>query len=154
MWIGGVVALVVLLAAGAFYLHLQAGRAADRVARIDAAVASAEQRVPAMLSYDAATLDEDLARAEEQTAGDFHDDYARILEDVVRPEAEKRKVTTVATVMATSVVSEKDGRVVVLMFLNQATSHGNGTPQIAGSRVEVTMARSGGDWKVVSLDAV
>src|SRR5690606_7835752 len=99
-----VVALVLaaaLAGTAAFGAHRAAGLT---TARADA-LAAATARVPDLLSYRAASLEEDLDRALAQTTGDFTADYQRILEDAVEPTARKRKISTAAVVSAAGVVS-------------------------------------------------
>ncbi len=150
-------ALVVLLAAAVFVV-LQARQAgALNDARAEA-LAAAKERIPALLSYEAATLDADLANALSQTTGSFHDDYGKVLSDVVKPTATERGISTNAAVNAAGVVRGNKDRVVVLLFLTQTTSSakgedgGEGGSAVTGSRVEVTMKRTGDDWKIAGLD--
>ncbi|MDQ6523812.1 hypothetical protein RB608_09390 [Nocardioides sp. LHD-245] len=147
--VAGVVLALALVAA------VVAGIGAHRAtatadARADA-LAAATKRVPELLSYDAATLDDDLARARAQTTGSFADDYGTILDEVVKPNAAQRTISTTATVSAAGVVSGDPDRVVVLLFLTQTTTTGTKDSSVAGSRVEVTMAPAGDDWKIVGL---
>lgn len=46
------------------------------------ALTLAQTRVPALLSYQPATIDADLERAIEQTTGPFRADYSNVLEEV------------------------------------------------------------------------
>ncbi len=148
------VGAVVLAAAAAVLCGVQAHRAgAAADARTDA-LAAAQQRVPELLGYDSATLDEDLADALSQTTGDFTADYGRILEDVVKPQAKARGISTVAEVSAAGVVRGDADRVVVLLFLTQTTTAGKEGATVAGSRVEVTMEPVGDDWRIAGLRPV
>ncbi|HET7735362.1 MAG TPA: hypothetical protein VFK52_05280 [Nocardioidaceae bacterium] len=148
------VGVVLLAAVAAAFFGLQAHRAgAVADARSDA-LAAAQERVPALLSYDTATLDDDLANARAQTTGDFTADYGEILDAVVRPQAKARKISTVATVSAAGVVRGDTDEVVVLLFLTQTTTSGEGGTSVAGSRVEVTMTPVDDDWKIASLKPV
>lgn len=143
--------LVALVAAVLCGVQAQrAGAVAD--ARADA-LAAAEKRVPDLLSYDAATLEEDLRRARSQTTGAFTADYGRILDDVVAPQAKARSISTRAVVSAAGVVRGNRDEVVVLLFLTQTTTTGGGADgtSVAGSRVEVTMRPADGGWKIGSL---
>lgn len=135
-------------------LARQAHSAGSEERAHSAALAAAEKRLPLLLGYSAGSLEEDLAVAAEQTTGAFHEDYGTILEEVVAPRAAKGKVTTEADVRGVAVVSAGEDEVVVLAFLTQTTTAGSGTPSIAGSRVEVTMARTDDDWKIAGLEPV
>lgn len=148
------VGAVVLAAAAAVFVGVQAHRAAAAAdARTDA-LAAAEQRVPELLGYDSATLDEDLANALSQTTGEFTADYGQILDDVVKPQAKARRISTVAQVSAAGVVRGDADRVVVLLFLTQTTTTGKDGAAVTGSRVEVTMERAGDDWRIAGLRPV
>jgi len=133
---------------------LQAHRAAATAdARTDA-LAAARTRVPDLLSYHKSTLEDDLDWALDQTTGSFTDDYEQILTDVVEPTAKRRGISTEASISAAGVVSGDRDEVVVLVFLTQTTTAGNDRTSVSGSRVEVTMKRSGDDWKIAGLQPV
>ncbi|GAA3534869.1 hypothetical protein [Nocardioides daeguensis] len=159
---GGVLAagVLVLLVAAAAFTTVQAHRAAGLADARAAALAAAKERVPALLGYDAATLDADLAVAAEQTTGAFRTDYGKILAEVVKPTAAQRGISTTAVVDAAGVVSGSRDRVVVLLFLTQTTTTtkgeggGKGGTSVSGSRVEVTMTRDGDRWRIAGLRPV
>ena len=143
------VALTLAILAG-LQAHLAAATAE---ARADA-LAAAKTRVPALLSYDKASLDHDLDRAIDQTTGSFTDDYRTILTDVVKPTAARRGISTTALVSAAGVVSGDRDEVVVLVFLTQTTTARGDRSAVSGSRVKVTLKRSGNDWKIPGLKPV
>jgi Mce-associated membrane protein len=148
-----VVAVGILLVAGAilaFVAHQGQGAESDR----EDALASAEKRLPALLTYRHDHLGADLGRAVEQTTGSFREDYAELVSSTVRPTAGRRKVDTRATVSGAGVVRAGDDRVVVLAFLTQSTVTAGGAPAVSGSRVEATMVRVGGDWLIGELKPV
>ena len=122
-------------------------------ARADA-LAAAKTRVPALLSYDKASLDHDLDRALNQTTGSFTDDYEQILTEVVEPTARRRGISTKASVSAAGVVSGDRDKVVVLLFLTQTTNAKGSRSSVTGSRVEVTLEPSGDGWKIAGLQPV
>lgn len=143
--------LVLLALALAAFTGVQAQRAAAASdARTDA-LDAAKTRVPDLLSYDKATLDKDLDRALGQTTGSFADDYEKILTEVVQPTAQKRGISTDATVVAAGVVSGDRDKVVVLLFLTQTTTANGDRSSMSGSRVEVTMKQDGDEWKIAAL---
>lgn len=146
--LGAVLVALALAVLAGIQAHLAAGTAE---ARADA-LAEARTRVPQLLSYEHATLDEDLDRALEQTTGSFTKDYEQILTDVVGPTAERRGISTAATVGAAGVVSGDREEVVVLLFLTQTTTAKGDRSSVSGSRVEVTMARTGDTWKISGLE--
>ncbi len=147
-------AVVLVALALAAFVSLQAHRAAaTSEARTDA-LSAAKTRVPDLLSYDKATLEEDLDRALDQTTGSFADDYEQILTEVVEPTAHRRGISTKAVISAAGVVSGDRDEVVVLLFLTQTTTAKGDRSSVSGSRVEVTMARVGDDWKIAGLKPV
>jgi Mce-associated membrane protein len=149
-----------LALAAVILVTLAAHRAAAATDARAEALTAAKERVPALLGYDAATLDADLATAAEQTTGDFRTDYGKILDEVVRPTATQRGISTTAAVDAAGVVRGTRDRVVVLLFLTQTTTAtkgedgGKGGTSVSGSRVEVTMARDGDGWRIAGLRPV
>lgn len=146
---------VVLVAlAMAVFAGVQAQRAAAASDARGDALDAAKNRVPVLLSYDKATLDEDLDRALDQTTGSFTDDYEQILTEVVEPTAQRRGISTNASISAAGVVSGDRDEVVVLLFLTQTTTAKGDRSSVSGSRVEVTMARVGDDWKIAGLKPV
>lgn len=138
----------------AVFAGLQAHRAAATSDARAAALDAAKTRVPALLSYDKATLEGDLERALDQTTGSFTDDYEQILTEVVEPTAQRRGISTDAAVSAAGVVSGDRDEVVVLLFLTQTTTAKGDRSSVSGSRVEVTMERVGDDWKIAGLKPV
>lgn len=117
------------------------------------ALEEARVRVPLLLSYRSATLEEDLDTALEQTAGGFAEEYRQLVDEVVTPTATKRGISTEATVNASGVVRAEEDEVVVLVFLTQTTTTARSrNPAVSGSRVEVTMQPVGDDWKISGFD--
>lgn len=147
----GVLLVVLALAVAATWQARLA--VADADARSDA-LEAATSRVPDLLSYDNATLHDDLARAAAQTTGRFGADYRKILDDVVEPTATKRAISTRASVSAAGIVSGNREKVVVLVFLTQTTTARGNRSAVSGSRVEVTMERDGDTWKIAGLTPV
>lgn len=143
------VALALALLAGL----LANAAAATTDARADA-LAAAKTRVPALLSYDQTTLDKDIDRALNQTTGSFTGEYRRILTKVVSPTAKRRGISTEASVSAAGVVSGDRDKVVVLLFLTQATTTKGDRTSVSGSRVEATLQRTRDGWKVAGLRLV
>jgi Mce-associated membrane protein len=151
-----VLAVVVVLGTVVFAAFAAVGAhraAATADARADA-LHAAKTRVPVLLSYHKASLHEDLDRALDQTTGSFADDYKKILTEVVEPTAKRRGISTEASVKAAGVVSGDRKEVVVLLFLTQTTTAKGGRSSVSGSRVEVTLKRSGEDWKIAGLEPV
>lgn len=150
-----VLALVVTMAlAAALACGVLASRGEARAdARVDA-LAAAKARVPLLLTYHQGTLEADLDHALDQTTGPFTEDYRKILTDVVEPTAKARGISTEASVSAAGVVSGDRDEVVVLVFLTQTTTAKSDRTSVSGSRVEVTLERSGQAWKIAGLKPV
>jgi len=138
--------------------YVLAGRAADRTESTSAehaAVTAAKTRVPAILSYSYKTLAHDLQLAQASTTGSFHSDYQKLLATVVEPSATSKKIVNKATVTGAAVVTGNASHVVVLVFVTQTTTSADGgTPLVSGSRVNVTMTKTHGQWLVSALDPV
>lgn len=63
--------------------------------------------------------------------------------------------TTGVTVLAAGVVRAEPGQVVVLLFVNQATRRAQSTAvQLSAHRIELTMNRADGRWRVADLERV
>lgn len=151
-----ILSLGVLLAAVALVVvaTVQARSAAAHADARSDALAAAKARVPDLLSYENATLHDDLARAGAQTTGPFGADYRKILKDVVEPTATKQGISTQASVSAAGIVSGNREKVVALVFLTQTTTARGNRTAVSGSRVEVTMKRDGDTWKIAGLKPV
>jgi hypothetical protein len=148
--LGAVLAALALAVLAGVQAYVAASTADARADALDAA----KTRVPVLLSYDKATLDEDLDRALDQTTGSFADDYEKILTEVVEPTAKRRGISTEASVSAAGVVSGDRDEVVVLLFMTQTTTAKGDRSSVSGSRVEVTLKRAGDDWKIAGLQPV
>lgn len=113
----------------------------------NAATAAAKADLVAMLSYDYQTVDRELPAAAARLTGAFKTDWDALVTKVVIPDAKAQRTATSATVADSAVESADPDQVVLLMFVNQTTrSQARPTPLISGSRVRVTMRRSGDRW--------
>lgn len=125
---------------------------ADVVAASVAAPKAARTLLPDLLGYSYKSLDADLGRARDAAGGSFGKDYGALLTEVVAPTAKKQKIETSVVVDALGVKRARADEVVLLAFLTQTTAHGQDlVPSVAGSRVEVTMSRTGGHWLISGL---
>ncbi|MFS3128216.1 hypothetical protein ACLM5J_07400 [Nocardioides sp. Bht2] len=147
-------AAVLLVGAGAGVAGWQAEHASRNADAGTEALAAAQQRVPLLLSYDAATLGDDLDRAVEMTTGGFRSEFSAMVADTVRPQAEKRGVSTSAEVTGAGIVSASADTVVVLCLIDQTTTGRSGRPARAISRVEVELVRVDDTWKIAGLKPV
>lgn len=148
------VSLAVVLAGGGAAAAWRVDQLEERDVAAAEALAAARERIPLLLSYRYATLEEDLDTALDQTAGDFTGEYGDLIDEVVRTAATQRRIITEASVNAAGVVSvHSDDEAVVLVFLTQSTtSRSSPDPIVSGSRVEVTMQRVGSDWLIAGLE--
>jgi Mce-associated membrane protein len=142
----GAVALVLAIAAGALFV-------ADRQAAADAkagddALAAARSAAETLFSYDYRSIDDNIAAGKKVVTGSLASDYSAT-SAVVKPAAVDTKAIVKATVSEAAVVSAASDKVVVLLYLNQATQSKNlqGT-KLDLNRVRMTMVPTGGDWKI------
>lgn len=151
--LAGVIAFVLLAATAGFTaLHIRQHSIDDaRAAAMDAA----QKNVPVLLSYNHKTLAGDIDARAALLTGAFKTDYADLLRQTVLPAAQQSNLVTSSTVAGAGVESD-DGpdHVTLLMFVNQSTGSEGQAPSQAGSRLEVTMERSGGSWLISGLKPV
>ena len=128
-----------------------------RQARTDATSAA---RVAAgdILGYDYRSIDDAIKRAHSETTGAFRKQYDSTASELL-PQSKQVKAIVQATVGSAAVMSASRDRVVVLLFVDQATvkqQPGAKTPEtrIDQSRVRMTMSRVGGHWLVSELVAL
>jgi Mce-associated membrane protein len=146
-----------LLLAGALWLYWDgSSRRAAESAGADA-VAAARESIPAILSYQPATAEQDLpAAARDRLTGRFRADYTQAITTVVVPEAKQKGVTARATVPAAAVVSADRRHAVVLAYVDQSLTVGAGrdmkAPTDNKSTVRVTMDNIDGRWLISGFD--
>ncbi|WP_345419155.1 hypothetical protein [Pseudonocardia xishanensis] len=147
-------AALLLLAGIATFTVLHVREQRTVMARAEAQ-AVAKEAVPVLLSFDHTSLGGDLASREARLTGSFKDDYAKLMRDVVLPAAQQSVLIT-TTELVDSGVAADDGpnRITLLMFVNQSTGPEGRAPDVAGSRVRVTMERPADEWLVSELTPV
>ena len=84
-----------------------------------AAMNSAKNRIPLVLSYDFNTIDTEFRKRADNLTGTFKSDFAELGTAVIIPAAHKDSITTEAAVAEAAVVKADENEVIVLMFLNQ-----------------------------------
>lgn len=147
--------LVALLAVGTVLLWRQDHRHQEVEAARLAAIESVPASVAAILSYDAASVDDDLTAAQEHLTGDFKDEFGVIAHEVVAPSAKQDNVTVDAAVVASSVVKATSTKVVALVYVSQTTTgKGLHEPAKTGSRLRVSLTKVDGKWLVSNLEPV
>ena len=120
-----------------------------------AAVASARERVPAMLSYKYTDITDYVAAAPDNATGRFKTDFTQLITRVIAPAATAQKIVTNAQVKSAGVIDAHADSVVVLVMLDQTTTSKNlKGSRVDGSRVRVVMTRAGGTWLVSSLTPI
>lgn len=147
-------ALALLLALVAAYFKWVVASADDRArVRADSVRVAGEDAV-ALLSYKADSVDKDLGAARERLTGDFKDAYTELTRQVVIPGAKEKRITAVAKVTAAAPVSVTNNHAVVLLFVNQTVTIGDGAPTDTQPVVRVTLEKANGRWLVSHFDPV
>ncbi|WP_241010650.1 hypothetical protein [Mycobacterium camsae] len=146
-------ALVLAIAAGYFkWIAVsgtevaQAGTESMRVAAEDAV---------ALLSYTPDTAEKQLTAARDRLTGDFKDAYTALTRQVVIPGAKEKRIGAVAKVNAAASVSATATHAVVLLFVDQTVTIGDGgTPTDTQPVIRVTLEKVDGRWLVSHFDPV
>lgn len=151
-----VLCLLAATALGALLLERRNDQAVER-ARLQA-VSAARAAAGDILGYDYRSVEASIARARASTTGAFRKEYDDTAKTLL-PQSKQLKAIVQATVGSSAVMSATKNRVVVLLFVDQATVKqvpGEKTPttRIDQSRVRVTMTRVGGRWLVSELAAL
>lgn len=145
-------AVALLVGGGAATLYYQVQRAEAAEAARAAASAVAAQRAKAILSYDYRTLQSDIAQAKASATGRLQQQYTQIASGVIAPRAKKQQMVNQSAVVASAVVAAEPERVVMLLFVNQATqSNQLKAPRIQHSEVRMTLKKVDGKWLVSGL---
>ncbi|WP_409429108.1 hypothetical protein [Mycobacterium sp. SMC-11] len=145
-------AVILTVVAGYFRWQDVSARVAQEAAA--QSVQTATEATIAMLSYRPDTVESASAAAAEGMTGAFRDEYTQLIKEVVAPGAKQQHISTVVTVPAASSVTASARHAVVLLFVDQATTIGNGPPTTTASSVRVTLDKVGGRWLVSQFDPV
>jgi Mce-associated membrane protein len=147
------IALLLALTAGYFkWLDVSGTEAA--LARTESMRVASEDAV-ALLSYTPESADKDLNAARERLTGEFKDAYTALTRQVVIPGAKEKRIAAVAKVNAAASVSATASHAVVLLYVNQTVTVGDGgTPTDTQPVVRVTMEKVDGRWLVSHFDPV
>jgi Mce-associated membrane protein len=145
-------ALVLALTAG--YLKWLDGSSTDiALARTESVRAASEDTV-ALLSYKADSVDKDLGAARERLTGEFKDAYTEMTRQVVIPGAKEKHISAVAKVKAAASVSATANDAVVLLFVDQTVTIGDGAPTDTQPVIRTTLDKVNGRWLVSRFDPV
>ncbi|MFB7877649.1 h domain protein [Nocardia sp. NPDC056064] len=123
-------------------------------ARSDA-MSTASHTVSAMFTYEPATVDTELTKAAEGLTESFRSDYLKLITEAIAPGAKEKQLTVKATTQAEGIVDADPDHAVVLLYLNQLTTSKD-TPDgtTSGSRVRVSLDKSGDRWLVSQVTPV
>jgi Mce-associated membrane protein len=145
-------ALLLALTAGYFKWVVTS---ADQVARARTeSVRVASDDAVVLLSYKADSVDKDLTAARERLTGDFKDAYTELTRQVVIPGAKEKHITAAAKVTAAAPVSLAASHAVVLLFVNQTVTIGDGAPTDTQPVIRVALDNINGRWLVSHFDPV
>jgi len=148
------VVVAAFVAANVWLYLVRSNNDAIETAR-DAAVTSARERVPAMLSYKYTDITDYVAAAPDNSTGQFKKDFTQLIARVIAPAATSQKIVTNAQVKSAGVIEAHADSVVVLVMLDQTTtSKSIKGSRVDGSRVRVVMTRTGSTWLVSSLTPI
>lgn len=146
------IAFVLVIGAGVLKF-LDSGVRDSDVARGESVQAAKDSTV-ALLSYKPDTVEQQLTAARDRLTGDFRDEYTDLTNNVVIPGAKQKQISAVASVPAAASVSANPGHAVVLLFVNQTVTVGNGAPTDTASSVRVTVDKVDGRWLISKFDPV
>jgi Mce-associated membrane protein len=146
--------LALLLALAAGYVKWLDGSAEDSGPLRAETVRIASEDAVALLSYKAESADKDLGAARERLTGDFKNAYTALTSEVVIPGAKEKHISAIAKVAAAASVSATDSHAVVLAFVNQTVTIGEGAPTDTAPVVRVTLDKVNGRWLVSHFDPV
>ncbi|MGB8387973.1 hypothetical protein [Mycobacterium sp.] len=145
-------ALLLALAVG--YFKWTDGSASDVApARAESVRVGSEDAV-ALLSYQPDSVEKDLGEARERLTGEFKDAYTALTREVVIPGAKEKHISAVAKVDAAASVSATASHAVVLLYVNQTVTVGDGVPTDTQPVIRVTLDKVNGRWLVSHFDPV
>ncbi len=146
-------ALVLALAAG-YFRWVIASADELALARTES-VRVASEDAAALLSYKADSADKDLNNAaRDRLTGDFKDAYINLIRQVVIPGAKEKHISAVAKVNAAASVSASANHAVVLLYVDQTVTIGDGAPTDTQPVVRVALDKVNGRWLVSHFDPV
>lgn len=146
-------ALVLAIAAGYFKWIAVSGTEVAK-ARTESMRVASEDAV-ALLSYTPDTAEKQLTAARDRLTGDFKDAYTALTRQVVIPGAKEKRIGAVAKVNAAVSVSATATHAVVLLFVDQTVTIGDGgTPTDTQPVIRVTLEKVDGRWLVSHFDPV
>jgi Mce-associated membrane protein len=131
---------------GVGHLRWRVSSADDgRLAQAESVQAAIDGTV-ALLSYGADSVESELDAAGAITTGPFNQSSS-LTRDVI-PAANKRQISTVATVPATASSSAALNHAVVLVFIDQSVTFGKESPTGSAPSVRVALEKVDGRWLI------
>lgn len=118
------IALLLALTAG-YFKWVDLSGADESQARAESVRAASDDAV-ALLSYGPDSAEKELDAARERLTGEFKDAYTSLTRQVVIPGAKQKHIMAAAKVTAASSVSATQNHAVVLLFVNQTVTVGDG----------------------------
>ncbi|KGN33959.1 hypothetical protein N802_08155 [Knoellia sinensis KCTC 19936] len=119
-----------------------------------AASATARSSLEQVLSYNHATMTEQLPASQALLTGGFKKEFGETMTKTIVPLAQKDNTVVKARAYEVGVMSQTDDSVTIQAFVNQArTSDAQKEPSIDQNRVIATMERVGNRWLISSLKA-
>ncbi|WP_310768215.1 hypothetical protein [Mycobacterium sp. Z3061] len=147
--------LALLLAIAAGYFKWVAVSGTDVAKARTESMRVASEDAVALLSYSPDTAEKQLSAARDRLTGDFKDAYTALTRQVVIPGAKEKRIAAVAKVNAAASVSATATHAVVLLFVDQTVTIGDGgTPTDTQPVVRVTLEKVDGRWLVSHFDPV
>lgn len=147
-------ALAFILAIGAGALKFMDSGVRDSNIARDQSVQAAKDSTIALLSYKPDTVEQQLTAARDRLTGEFRDEYTDLTNNVVIPGAKEKQISAVASVPGAASVSADPGRAVVLLFVNQTVTVGDGVPTDTASSVRVTLVKEDERWLISEFEPV
>lgn len=121
----------------------------------DDALAAATAAVPALLSYDPASIADLVTQNRALMTDDFAEEYQQLVDDQLLPTVEKRDLATDTQVAGASIVELTESSATVLLFLNQLSSSADTkVPAATGSRVRATFSLVGDEWLLSEMQPI
>lgn len=146
--------LALLLALAAGYFKWVIDSADSLAAARTESVRVASEDVAALLSYKSDSADKDLNAARDRLTGEFKDAYTSLIREVVIPGAKEKHVSSTAKVSPAASVSATDSHAVVLLYVNQTVTIGDGAPTDTQPVIRATLDKVNGRWLISHFDPV
>jgi len=146
--------LVVLLAGAAGWYGYQWKQRHDRDQGRAAAVAAARQGVQNFISISAQTVDRDVERVVAWSTGDFKEQYTNGIPQVKKVILDNGSTSKGEVLEAGLVSADRDSAVVLVVADATVTTKAQPKGQGRHFRIQVSMARQGGRWRIAELKFV